>query len=656
MGRCSKTILGILISVALSANGIPAFASAENTIIYENETFEEYVTNDAQDFFEVSGTADVIVAETDKSNKSLKINKKSMLYSEISRGFAPISDDVIIQFDIKFEGSTVPWGCSVNSGNGSVSDIVTANEDGSIATSEGKKYWGFGKNDWKNIAILYSPDIKRFSVYINRSNKLADWVMNDISFDSLSGITFFMSPAESGDTNVYIDNFRVYSGTKILNDGYFPKSVYNPESIEYIEKDIAVSDEISMSDNFDNTLIKIYNKGNIVQIMEEKENKFLHFEEKNGSECYAEYTDGMGLGIQYNTIYSVDVRSTKYSGISRLFEFRLKPGSVTSVNVYICNGFLYLYNGKKIGEMKRNAWQNITLAVDFLTRYFDVYLDGDKIAEDIPLQAKMGTLPSLLRFYCSGGHSNNLDIDNVLVYYGIEPRKVLDNSTISGYPIETTLHYWELDKEPKDLLSGKLAYNAITSSVFLNDEKIRTEENGAFLDGRIIYIPVEKTAQRLGKQITQQGNIITYSNVQMIVNDSKLICGGRVVNLSAPVIEKNGIIYAPVDAFGKNKMLDEDVFYDERGIVVFGLSELTDEKERAIVKFMQFERPSKQEILETYKASGIENVHPIILMTQAYFDIIKYNINTDAKSKELYEKVSNIYKNVEKIPVSVYTL
>lgn len=650
---------GKFISIILVIMNLCSFipvSAAENVVVHSHASFEEYITNDLQDYFEVSGLSDVVVTEVGDNNKAVMINKKSMYDSQLKKSFDVIEGNVVFQFDIKIEGEVFPWNFSLTANNDAVFNVLNVDESGNLLTAEGKQYGTIGGDKWINVAIIYHPITKRYSVCIDRSAKLKNWLLNDKSFNSLAGVSFSMTPTDKGDSKIYIDNFKIYSGTKLLKDSQFVKKEYNKNLIEYVEKETSMSDEISMSDNFDNSVVKKYPNGNKVEIREEDGNKFLHLEETKTAACYADYTDGMGLGIKYNVIYSVDIRSTQYSGAVQLFQFNIKPDSTDCKTVYISGGNLYLYNGDKIATLDRNVWQNITMSVNFLSRKYSVYLDGNKIAEDIPLMAKNGTLPSLIRFYCAGGKGNNIDIDNVLIYYGSEPRTILDKNTISGYPLDLTLHYWEVDKIPEELLKGKLAYNGITSNVFFNNKKIIGEENGAFINNKIIYIPVEKTANRLGKQITLEDDGVKYENISVKVNSSNLVSNKKNFNLSAPVIEKNGIIYAPADAFGEEKLFGEKVFYNDRGVIVFGVSELSEDKEAQIVKFMQFERPSKEKILADYQASGIQNVHPRILLNQKDFDNIKSNIETDEKAKELYEKVRGIYTNVEKMPIMTYNI
>lgn len=650
-----KNRLRQLICVAITLSIFSSFITAsakEDVKVYSYESFEEFITNDVQAYFDVGGNSDVIITETGNLNKAIMVNKKALYSSELTRTFDPIAGDVVFQFDIKIEGKRFPWSLAIKSANGKTMTPVKEDDTGELLTSEGKRYGIIGSNKWVNVAVLYSPSIKRYSVYVDRVCKLENWVLTDRSFDMPQSITISMPAVENGDSKVYLDNFKIYSGTELQKDNLFAKKEYNEKSVKYQETVISQTDDILQVLDFSSKVGYPSAKGNIIETRFENGNGYLHLEETTESDCFIDFISE--LGTQYYTVYSIDVRSSKYCGSASIFNFKLKPDNAFCEMLSIkSGGNLTAYNGKLLAKLARNKWQNISVAVDFLKKEFDVYLDYEKIAEAIPLKNQNGTFPSNLRFQLSGKTNNNLDIDNLAVYYGKEVKRVVDESTISGFSSDISpTYFWDLDTKAKEQIGENVAYDAISSNTYHGGEKIISDPDGAFTENEVNYIPILKTAEKLNKEVTVEGDKYIYNDVSVEVNSSIMTVGTNKVVLPAPVIEKNGTVYAPAEAFSVNGMLGKEVFSDSRGFVLFGNDTLSGEAERELVNFMHFERPSKEQLLADYNASGVANAHPRVLMDKNEFERLKNTINTNPTVKEMYEKVKAKYENLDFRPMT----
>ena len=627
-------------------------AAKEDVKVYGYESFEEFTTNDAQEYFDVGGNSDVIVAETGKMNKALMINKRALYSSELTRTFDPIAGDVVFQFDIKIEGERFPWSLAIKSANGKTMTPVKEDDTGALLTSEGKRYGRIGSNKWVNIAVLYSPSIERYSIYLDRKYKLSDWILTDRTFDMPQSISISMDATENGDSKIYLDNFKIYSGTELQKDSLFVKKGYNKKSVKYQETIISQTDNILQVVDFSSKVGYPQPKGNIIETRQENDNSYLHLEETNTSDCFIDFISG--LGSQYYTVYSIDIRSSKYCGSISLFNFKLKPDNAFCEMLSVkSGGTLTAHNGKVLAKLSKNKWQNVSLVVDFLKKKFDVYLDYEIIGENIPLKNQNGTFPSNLRFQLSGKTNNNLDIDNLVVYYGKEVKRVVDESTLTGFSSDVLpTYFWDLDTKAKEQIGENVAYDAISSNTYYGGEKTIGDPDGAFIENEVNYLPILKTAEKLNKEVTVEGEKYIYNDVTVEVNSSIMTVGADKVTLPAPVTQKNGTAYAPCEAFSVNGMLGKEVFSDSRGFVLFGNDTLSSEAERELVNFMHFERPSKEQLLADYNAPGIANVHPRVLMDKNEFERLKNTINTNAEAKEMYEKVKAKYENLDFRPMT----
>ena len=642
--------------VLLSIFGSNAVAATKNKVtVYTSESFEEFITNDIQGYFDVSGSADVIVTEVGKKNKALTINKKPFLYSSLSREFDPIEGYVFFQFDIKIEGERFPWSVSLKSKNGKTLTAIKEEGTGELFTGDRMKCGHVNPNKWVNVAIMYSPYNARYSVYIDGSIKLDNCILPDKSFDMPTSISFSMDAADNDGSMVYIDNFGIYSGKEVQKSSIFPKQKYNNDSIKYEETVITENKNIVSMADFNNKAGYPAAKDNIAEVREEDGNKFFHLEEVGTSDCFVDFISG--LGTQYYVVYTADVRSSKYSGGGQIFQLKLKPNNVVSEMLSIKKGGnLTTYDGKVIGKLIRNRWHNISVVADFLKKEFDVYLDYEKVAETVPFANKTGGFASNLRFRLGGKSNNDLDIDNFAVYYGKEIKHIFDDSTVSGVsPDFVATDFWDVDTEVKEKIGDNLVYDAINSNTYFGGEKTLHDENGAIIENDINYLPILKTAERLGKEVKIDGKKYTYNDVAVEVGSSTMMIGGRGIALSAPVIERNGTAYAPADAFSVSGLLGEPAFSDSRGLVAFGFDDLNSETERSIANFVHYERPSAELLLADFEASGMRDVHPRILMNQEEFDRVKNTINTNVTAKEMFEKIKTRYESLN-FPEMTYIL
>lgn len=655
MSNYMKKALCLILVISLLCSFFTVAAKNEENIkIYSFESFDGFVTNDTQAFFDVSGSSDVIAVEVGEKNKALMINKRNLLDSSLTRAFDVSGGDVILQFDMKIEGSRFPWELSLKSKNGKSLTAIKDEGEGILYTGDGARYGSLLRNKWVNIAILYTPAVSRYSVLIDKKTVLNNWILTDRSFDTPASIRFDMKPFEGEDSKVYIDNFRVYSGKKLQNDNFFPKKKYNEDSIKYQETVVSEDNSILHLDDFCSESGYASQKENLIERRFEDGNGYIHMEElpTGTTDCHFDFISG--LGTQYNVVYSVDMRSSKYSGSISFFNLKLKPDNAVCDMLSIkSGGSLTLYSGTEIARLSRNKWYNISIAADFLKKEFDVYLDYEMIAENIPLKVKTGTFPSNLRFRLSGKTNNDLDLDNFIVYHGKDVRNIVDESTVSGLVSDIQpANYWELNEKTEEKIGNKLVYYSNNATTSVNGEKIKNDPDGSFFEDDINYVPIAKTAERLEKKITVDGNKYTYNDVSVTVGEDILMSNGSKVKLSAPVVEKDGVAYAPADAFSQKGLLGEDAVSSSRALVAFGFDTLSNELESELVNFMHYERPKAEDILAAFKESGMENVHPRILLDQNDFERVKNTINTDAKAKEMFEKIKIKYRDLNFPPMT----
>lgn len=632
-------------------------ALAAEFTIYSNEGFENYVTNARPDAPAIEGAADVIVVERAAGDKMLFVNKKELLSSTLSQKIDGARGSVVFQTDLKVVGERFGGVLRMKSGAQEIKP-VTIKENGELCAGDGKKFDSLALNTWVNLAVVYHPAAKRYDVYIDRRCKLSDWKAENASFGVPDQISLEFLGAE-GASEVYLDNFRIYSGERLQPDSEFPRKAYNAEATEYVETSFEAGDSIISTNDYNKRM-----SGSVVA----KANKITRMDDEDGN-GFARFeistTDDAMIDFAYSAehpfvVFQMDVRPDTMTGTMQLFTFKLKPDSTFCWTAYLNpGGSVTLHNGTRVGSLSAGQWHRVAAAYNFLMKSYDFYIDGKCVAKNVAMGVTNKSYPNLVRIHVSSSGKEIVDIDNVYFYEGKEPREITSGSGGGGSDLTEIGKVWPKNEDAIKLLGNATAFHAGSGAMFAGGEKTYPEA-AAYIDNKIIYLPLRTLAELYGKSLTwdeEAQAAVLDGETRLAVGSTQLEIGGKTVGLSGPVQERNGAVYIPVDALGDGRLFTKKVLSTWDGLVILDAAQNYQAgQQRDITLYLMFQRPKAAQVKEDFMANGLAGQHPRVMVDQADFDRIKHNIETDDLAKKWYQDMKNQADNAMKAPPSTYVI
>ncbi len=219
----------------------------------------------------------------------------------------------------------------------------------------------------------------------------------------------------------------------------------------------------------------------------------------------------------------------------------------------------------------------------------------------------------------------------------VDAKSVFDNYDTSSYAM-TIIGSSSVFMEGTDAF-----YTSGVKKTYTSENISPYVENGVFMVPVSLFQCINKTVNVSGSSISANGAVCEVGKASC-----KLQNGTDFVLEACPEM-KNGSVYVPFADFCK-KIFCLNLYADNRGMYIVSESQIDfsnssialDDMEKSdiVYRYMQFERPSGERVIEDLKASG--KSHPYLWATSERIDRIKENIRTDDKSMSLYRgAVSN---------------
>lgn len=641
-----RRFLASLMAIIFIATSFSAYAD-ENTDIYINKRFESYVTNSTPTDITITGTADTIVKDLGAGNKALYINRRAGTSSNISFPVKNIKGDFVVHYDAMFTGNASNYKVSIANSSLRLTP-VNAGDTNAMRTQSGKEYASIGCGQWTGIDIVYHKKLLLYDVYLNGRHVLSDWRMETRGINSVTDIIFAFANTTT-DSEIYIDNFRVYSGEKIIPDSYFAKEEYNTRETDYTETVWQMGDTVFNRHEFTNRAEGTPTaKSNLIEHRTEPSgsgnlNGYLHFETYGTDDIILDF--GQDAEAPY-IVYEASFRYSSIIGAIQLFSMKLAPDNTNCANLRVSSGGgVTLYNGKSVGSITANEWHKFAIAYNFMEKVFDVYIDGKKCISDVPMQITDKEFPSLLRFY-GPANAGEFDIDNVFVYEGKEPRSLTTSSDSSGTDVtgyeDIAKTVWGSSEQAQKMLLNTIAFHASSGAMFKDGQKTYPEKS-AIIKDKETYLPLRLIADVTGHTVgwDSEKNAAIFDKVAVIKSgERKIPAQNGDIECNAEIINENGNIYIPVEA--AEELVGKTVYSNVDGLVIIGgNNEYSEDAEKEISGYMMYERPTAQQIKQDYLNNGKANAHPRVMATQEDFDRIKELIKTDANAKAMYDQIIN---------------
>lgn len=613
-----------VISAAMLTASIPVIAAQDYLV---DISFDDIITNDHSEYVSVDGSSSGRVVEDGVRNKSYTVECGNI--DNTLKVFLPEFESdskYVIQFDIRVEGAPAEGKITITNPEGSTYDVLTIDSDGNLRAKDNMLIGGINSTTMNTVSIMLDNGLKTNSIGFNGKIKYYRQNM-DVALPGVSELSI-ATYATMENTNLYLDNIRVYSGDRYINNKTAVK--YNEESIDYIAEDESgLSNKIYYKNKLDSSasmsMTKLA-KRNTIEWIEDGEGGFTRITKSTSDDAMIDMTIG---GTTKRVVAECDVRFSKYIP-ETLFYFRDNSGA-TQINVALVT----IKEDKVIAQgssmqLRKNVWYTVSVAIDIARHTYAVYVDGELIAQNLSFNEEFQNI-SVWRMYVGGTDQGSIDIDNLALYGGTEPRDIENDvvTATSRFSDSTALSF----------LRGKKAIQLYGNTAFINGEKTKLEKETVIRNDEPL-IDQSTFENFFGVSVALSGETINAGNAKMAVGSDKLTVDGKEYNLSAAPEIIDGTLYLPAREYGEYCVANGFVD-DGHGMIVIGNNlDSADARLKQANIYLYFDRKPVEELKEQFLANtdnGTE--HPRLIATAEDFERLRNEVQTDSLKAEWYKAV-----------------
>ena len=338
---------------------------------------------------------------------------------------------------------------------------------------------------------------------------------------------------------------------------------------------------------------------------------------------------------------------------------------------------------QKICEYQPKKWYRIACVLNMEKETMDVYINGEKKAEQIPYSdTKQIKDVQIFKFYIKGQQDKDLVVflDDVRVYEGTEPiqdESIFEEEEEKPVPEGgNNIAYQKMQERMKNAM----AFYIGSPYAYVNGtkEKINSKDGSLtpVVRDETVFIPLQWLMTKLDMKyiVNQKENSMTLGKgeeVHLQIKDPK----GQVVHTDttfteqvrkvSPISSENGILqeeelYVSCDFIQKN--LNKEIWKDERGLIVISdQKSLFDQEQEQdlvdeVIKEIIYERPTAEKIIADLKEKNPNKKHPRIFATEDTFEVLKQRIGTDENVQKWYTDLRRQADKVVDSPVGKYEL
>lgn len=644
------------VSFFAAASMLLSAAGAEKKQNIVNIAFDDCVTNDMSEYVDVTGPSNVRVVEDGTRNKSFAADfsyvdgnvSVTLPEHEMYKNFT-------VMFDMRIEGACGGGTIDFISSKETTFNAFTIDETGVLKTADDERkivnVLGGGMN---TIAVSFNNDRKIYNCYVNNkavvSKRLFETQLSDIACIS------FNIGAPNVKSMLYIDNIKLYDGCEYVNRK--ESTVYNERSSAFEETDESgLADKVYYKNSFDSASsmsLSYVDLGNTLEWASDEDengiqNGFMRFTKITSQGIYTYQSVG---NVGKHIIVEADVRHGKKSDVpltyilidSESSSSRIITGPFSVYASYVkCSGVST--------SIKKQKWNKISIALNFTKHTFDVYVNGVKTAKEKSLPAEMNTLSELRFQLGSVAELGSVDVDNIAIYAGSEPRDISESTIAQESRFDS-------NDSAAAYLRGKTAVQTYAGTIYANNQK-KNMENGCINIGDESLLPEEAFETLFKTDVTVSGNDISVSGgVSFTVGEKKLVKAGKVYEIDEAPQIIDGIVYIPAVAYGNICVEDGQFDNDGHGMLITGKAVANDDNRKKQANlYLFFERKSADELKAQLEAQTDNlTAHPRLMMTKDYAAQLREEIKTDPYKKKWFEKVKKYADAYLEQPPAEYKL
>ena len=625
-----KRITAFILFLAMTASAVPAvYVQAATPVVYFNENFNSYVTNVTPSSPVVTGALKYRVVEDGISNKALMVEGN---YPVIKNDFDFLPDgDFIVSFDIKSEKEKLSFIPAMYRADGTETTFVTV-KDNAVLSSDGKNLGSLTKNGYTKISFRFNYSLDVCDVFVGKKIAISGIPAADCT--TYTGLAIRITNDFGG--RVYTDNFAAYKGNKLITSKN--SSGFNENANDYIDFDDDTGSYEYWNTYYMNISgpkfqnVNLYPKDNVIEnprfdYKNPNRESWMHMKKTTNSDCYFDIItrdrhNRLGMSNKRYKYFVFSGTFVSENGIANA-QFPMLRDSVTyGANV---DAQIAMIRGKNIVLCDGTVLDNIvmpgrvfgyTIAINLHTRSFDVYIDGEERAKNVPIicsdTTKTIDVLSVARVSLTpGNNTGDLKIlDCKFTGY--------DNPYVPGEDPKTSIYY---DDTPVgEYLKDKITFHAYAGNLMVND--VKYDIDNAFLyDEATDEISVKGSvlSEKLGWNV--QGD--SYISVRKYAQENGLYC----------VSNKNGLFIVSQNPVNL-EVSDEYQWFVTKPYESFNLYHATTAE--ALDDYVFFDRPKASELLEMMKSKIGDDLsaHPRIYADKNRFDELRSLYKSDATFKK----------------------
>lgn len=649
-----KRIITLILALLLTVSTLTVSVFAYKPTIYVNETFDDYAVNETTfESLAVDGGVDARAITRSGNDKSFYAKAWG---DNVLAGAAvtDVGNEYVISADIKLEGKkTGATLFSVTDASGNGVDLLSLSKDGKMTLFDGKPMPTIPYGSWISYAFAFDlSDTKNqtFDFYVNGKKHLEDWRITG-TMKPAAEVSFFVScpDDEGGCTEVYLDNFKVYSGTELAS---LPGKTPSFETKQFVETtEIAVAEKegvlLNLVDFNTNNSYSVTPKENILErrIIKDDEHPTVLYgcRDQNTNDSFVDILNATELTTYWQYVYEFNINLIRNAGLfSGTFA---DPSNAWTTGLRIQNNVISL-DGVSGGQIPNDKWVKVSVLFDMAEATWALWLDGKEVVAPrklpngrfTPYKARLGA--------ATGSGDLEYYVDTVRFYSG---RNVLEfveepeNIETAGQMNSSDL---KSIRETEAVAFGYIGTAAIfkddVNAVAFGGKKYKYEEVSEgypyTTDDGVFMIPSDLAEKAFETSVSLDGDDISIGNaVKAKLGETAAQLGSGKVILDAAPIVKDGILYLPVKSLGE-AILGRNYTLN-RGMHIFSKSKFSytddistlniQEPIDVIYRFMQNDRKSAQEIYAMMDSHMGGNVHPRLLTDDENLEIIKQNSRSD---------------------------
>lgn len=635
MKKHNRIISIILILTFAASLMLPSMTplAAESPTIYVNEMFDDQITNDIPDNFNITKGTDGRVVLRDEKNLDKAAFAKTLASAvSMSVEVPELPDKYVVSADIMIDGQRVDGNILSIKGSGTIT-LLQANVNGEITLNNGYRAGGYRLGTWANYTFVINRIKQKYDFYINGKKIVGDFYLsNNIAAEKSIGFDIKKGAGES--SGLYVDNVRVYSGDKIMKDSFFPKAQKNPGDIPYEEtENFEIGNKVILNSSGKDGIAPYFvPKIGVAEFapLPGEEKMRIHFSRPGGTtaDIFADITLS-GTEDLIHFVYQLDVYPAGFSSNNTLIFL----GTTLGLNLF-GNGSVEL-GGQRLMSIPMKKWSTITVVFRTDMGVADAYLNGELVVKDVQTSVAP---PATMRIgLASESYKADIYMDNFQFYEGSEPRDLSQQADAGAGGLSFVGD--TKDDVAKAAKGGSVFMND-RDVVYYNGEKTSYTALGGdkiYKEG-ILFADTATVATVLGKEIFYDADSGEIKSELALASIGKATVnvGGKELPLAAAPFVTNDKAYIPVYSYAENA-LGLHGYEDSRGWLYVSKTDWRfsnnyysyREPVDIIDGYLQFDRPSGQKIYDDMVANGNYKKHPRLFATDESVAELRANIKTN---------------------------